>query len=136
MTADPELPIDELCARTGFTRRTVRYYVAEGLLPPPAGRGRGGFYGRAHVARLEAIRALRARGLGLEAIRRLLAGETGARSLDPSPIPPPPRRALVARYPLAAGVVLEVTREAEERLGAALPRALALLAETLGRTAG
>ena len=37
--ADPvagvEFTIDELAARTGMTVRTVRFYAAEGLLPPP-----------------------------------------------------------------------------------------------------
>lgn len=136
MTEEARFTIDELCARTGTTRRTVRYYVAEGLLSPPAGRGRGGFYGAAHAKRLEAIRALRAKGLALEAIRRLLAGE-GAPPEDPSAgtVPAPPPRDLVARYPLAAGVTLEVSRGAEERLGADLARLLSLISESLDRAA-
>src|SRR5438045_3652795 len=34
-----QLTIAELAARAGVTPRTIRYYVAEGLLPPPGGRG-------------------------------------------------------------------------------------------------
>ncbi|MCK4823506.1 MerR family transcriptional regulator, partial [bacterium] len=30
-------------------RRTIRYYIQEGLLEPPAGRGRGGFYYDSHL---------------------------------------------------------------------------------------
>ncbi len=41
--------IDELTRMTGINRRTVRYYVQRGLIPPPAGRGRGRHYGEEHL---------------------------------------------------------------------------------------
>jgi DNA-binding transcriptional MerR regulator len=67
--------IDELCQMTGFSRRAVRYYVENGLLTPPAGRGRGGFYGPEHVERLKRIRELLDQGLRLSAIQIRLAEE-------------------------------------------------------------
>src|SRR5689334_19319834 len=65
--------IGELAARADTTVRTVRYYVARGLLPPPAGLGQGSAYSEEHLVRLGAIRALKARYLPLAEIERRLA---------------------------------------------------------------
>lgn len=118
MTDETRFTIDELCERTGTTRRTVRYYVAEGLLPPPAGRGRGGFYGTAHAERLGRIRELRAAGHALETIRAMFMDDSGTRAdgTGAAPPPPPPAepRELRAVYRIADGVDLSVRRDAEE----------------------
>jgi DNA-binding transcriptional MerR regulator len=63
--------IDELCRVTGYSRRTIRYYVSEGLLEPPAGRGRGGFYYDSHLKRLQQIRALQDKGLRISEIQKM-----------------------------------------------------------------
>jgi DNA-binding transcriptional MerR regulator len=55
-----------------MTVRNVRAHQSRGLLPPPEVRGRTGYYGAEHVARLELIRELQADGFNLELIRRLL----------------------------------------------------------------
>ncbi|MEU9289848.1 MerR family transcriptional regulator [Streptomyces sp. NPDC048275] len=69
--------IGELARATGLTVRTIRYWSDEGALPPVA-RSSGGYrlYDGASVARLELIRTLRELGLGLDAVRKVLAGET------------------------------------------------------------
>lgn len=72
MTAEAGLTIDQLAARTGMTVRNVRAHQSRGLLPPPEVRGRTGFYGQEHVARIELVRELQADGFNLELIRRLL----------------------------------------------------------------
>jgi DNA-binding transcriptional MerR regulator len=71
------LTIGELARATGLTVRTIRYWSDEGALPPVA-RSAGGYrlYDAASVARLELIRTLRELGLGLDAVRKVLAGET------------------------------------------------------------
>ena len=71
--AGDEFTIDELAARTGMTVRTVRFYAAEGLLPPPERRGRLAFYGQRHRMRLDLIRTLQEHGYTLAAIERVLA---------------------------------------------------------------
>ena len=55
-----------------MTVRNVRAHQSRGLLPPPEVRGRTGYYGHEHVARLELVRELQADGFNLELIRRLL----------------------------------------------------------------
>ena len=54
--------------------RTVRYYIAEGLLPPPNGSGPASFYTPAHLERLQLIGRLKDAYLPLKEIRRRLAG--------------------------------------------------------------
>jgi DNA-binding transcriptional MerR regulator len=73
-----QLTIDELARRSGMTVRNIRAHQSRGLLPPPDVRGRTGYYGDEHAARIELIRALQADGLNLEAIRRLLEGVDGS----------------------------------------------------------
>ena len=65
--------IDELARRVGMTARNVRAHQSRGLVPPPRLRGRTGYYGPEHVARLELIRDLQEQGFNLESIKRLLA---------------------------------------------------------------
>jgi DNA-binding transcriptional MerR regulator len=67
-----EFTVDALAQRVGMTVRNVRAHQSRGLLPPPEVRGRTGFYGAEHVARLELIRSLQDDGFTLESIRRLL----------------------------------------------------------------
>jgi DNA-binding transcriptional MerR regulator len=71
------LTIGELARSTGLTVRTIRYWSDEGVLTPVT-RSAGGYrlYDAESVARLELIRTLRELGLGLDAVRKVLAGET------------------------------------------------------------
>lgn len=75
---DRQLTIDELARETGMTVRNLRAHQSRGLLPPPDVRGRTGYYGPEHVARVELIRELQGEGFNLEAIRRLLEGANGS----------------------------------------------------------
>ena len=68
-----ELTIDDLCAETGYTRRTIRYYLQRGLVPPPEGGGRRRIYSQNHLLRLMAIKALQERQYPLEEIRHRLS---------------------------------------------------------------
>jgi DNA-binding transcriptional MerR regulator len=76
-----ELTIDQLAQRTGMTVRNIRAHQSRGLLPPPEVRGRTGYYGPEHVARIELIRELQEEGFNLEAIKRLLEA-AGGRSVE------------------------------------------------------
>jgi DNA-binding transcriptional MerR regulator len=64
--------IDELAHKVGMTVRNVRAHQSRGLLPPPAVKGRTGYYGTEHVARLELIREMQGSGFNLQAIKHVL----------------------------------------------------------------
>ena len=70
--AEQQLTIEELAGATGMTVRNIRAHQSRGLLPPPQVRGRTGYYGREHVARLELISEMQADGFNLQAIKRML----------------------------------------------------------------
>src|SRR3954447_10887523 len=73
-----ELTIDQLAQKTGMTVRNLRAHQSRGLLPPPDVRGRTGYYGPEHIARVELIKELQADGFNLEAIRRLIENARGS----------------------------------------------------------
>lgn len=73
--ATSELSIAELADAAGLSRRAVRFYVQQGLLPPPNGRGRGSHYDQSHRQRLTRILELQQAGHSLDAIRRILDGQ-------------------------------------------------------------
>ncbi len=73
---DKRYSIGEVAEMTGVPRRTIRFYVQQGLLEPPRGAGRGHFYTDEHVKRLAEIRTLQDGGLALRDIAaRLTAGQ-------------------------------------------------------------
>lgn len=73
---EPEqlLTVDALAQQTGMTVRTLRSHASRGLLPPPTLRGRTGYYGPHHAARLNFIRDMQEAGFTLTSIERILAG--------------------------------------------------------------
>jgi DNA-binding transcriptional MerR regulator len=106
--ADPErddsYTLEELCDQAGVTVRTVRYYISEGLLPPPAGHGASARYTDDHRARLDVIGALKAQYLPLREIRRTLDGMSPHQIADAA-------AAMQADAPAAAAPVTTALRE-------------------------
>jgi DNA-binding transcriptional MerR regulator len=99
--------IEELAEATGFSVRTIRYYIQEGLLDPPPGRGRGGYYFDSHLQRLRQIKALQEQGLKLSSIEQVL--RKGQRPEIHG------ERDLWVRYSIQPGVEIHVSREVEEQ---------------------
>ena len=97
--------LDELCALVDLPRRTVRFYLQQGLVDPPAGGGRGAHYTTRHVDQLLTVKKWKQAGLSLERIKELVAGEG-------IPVPPPPVRAgqvnVWSRVHVADGVELHI----------------------------
>ena len=104
--------IDELSELTGFPRRTIRYYIQEGHLEPPAGRGRGGFYYDSHLNKLMQIKSLQEKGLSLAAITGLLkAGESRADNY---------LREIWVKYSIVPGLEFNISRDLEQKEGKAI----------------
>ncbi|MEU5564282.1 MerR family transcriptional regulator [Micromonospora musae] len=76
MSGDTWYSIGELARRTGLSVKTIRFYADRGIVPPsgrsPAGHRR---YGVAALARVELVRTLRALGLDLPTIARIVDRE-------------------------------------------------------------
>ncbi|HEX6820172.1 MAG TPA: MerR family transcriptional regulator [Ktedonobacterales bacterium] len=67
------LSIEELADVADLPVRTIRYYIAEGLLPGPGSRGKQATYGEDQLVRLQLIRRLAERRVPLAQMRKLLA---------------------------------------------------------------
>lgn len=74
MLEHDELTLKDLCEESGVSERTIRYYIANAILPPAPRSGPGVRYPRAHVARLRLIRQWQEENLPLDQIRKQLAG--------------------------------------------------------------
>jgi len=86
MATRPRYTAAELARLGGVFERTVRYYVQEGLISSPLGRGRGAHFDDRHLAELRSVKQLQASGLDLAAIRRHredLAAVLKSRGFDP-----------------------------------------------------
>jgi DNA-binding transcriptional MerR regulator len=68
----PGYTLDQLEQLTGVPARTIRFYRQSGLIDPPLRVGRQAFYAPEQLGRLRFIAALRERGMGLEAVGRLI----------------------------------------------------------------
>jgi DNA-binding transcriptional MerR regulator len=73
---DPPRPIryaiGDLERETGISGRTIRFYIAEGLLPPAYGLGPAATYDPGHLLRLRYIKLLKDERLSLNDIRARL----------------------------------------------------------------
>ncbi len=74
----------ELSDQSGIPARTIRFYIARGLLDGPVKAGRGAVYTSGHLERLEKIKSLQAEGRMLSEIVNLLS------STAPTEIAVPP----------------------------------------------
>ncbi len=72
---DSNYTIGELASSTGVTPRTIRYYVAQGLLPAGVQSGHQRLYSDEHADRVREIKRLQGQYLPLKVIRRMLAEE-------------------------------------------------------------
>ena len=101
----PRFSLDELCALVALPRRTVRFYMQQGLVERPIGTGRGAHYTPRHVDQLLIVKKWKEAGLSLERIGELVSG-TG------TPVPPPPVRPgqveVWSRVHIADGVELQI----------------------------
>lgn len=142
--------IAELQQATGATRRTIHFYVQQGILPRPAGAGPRATYDETHRLRLLAAKTLKEAGWRLDRIRTFFEQaspaavarvvQTGAAPADDTLASwdhPPSTEASMSvaasepliRYRLVPGIELLVSASASERARATVERALPLIAQ-------
>jgi DNA-binding transcriptional MerR regulator len=71
-----EYSVSELEQLTGVQRRTIYYYTAQKLLPPPTGAGLAAKYGEVHFLRLRLINQMQRAHIRLSGIREALDAMT------------------------------------------------------------
>jgi DNA-binding transcriptional MerR regulator len=79
------ITLAELSGESGVPARTIRFYIARGLLDGPVKAGRGAVYTEGHLERLEQIKKLQTEGRMLSEIAHMLSsGPLPERSAPPS----------------------------------------------------
>lgn len=73
----------ELAEASGVPARTIRFYIARGLLDGPVKAGRGAAYTAKHLARLAEIRRLQAEGRVLAEIAQILGDRPSSQQAVP-----------------------------------------------------
>ena len=103
-----KLTFDELCALSGLSSRTLRYYTQIGLIDKPIGQTRAAHYTSLHLEKALRIKQLSDSGISLERIREVLSGE-------PLPLPirikKPGHIEVKTHLWIADGVELQVSPE-------------------------
>lgn len=97
---DTTYSIGEVAELTGISRRTVRFYVQQGLIDPPLGKGRGRHYTQRHIEQINRTRQLQRHGVTLAQIS---ASELGDDEGTPAFA-----QTIVTRLLLGPGVALEI----------------------------
>lgn len=120
-----EFSLADLAEKTGLPGRTIRYYIARGLLPGPLKAGRDAIYGGLHLERLQGISRLQAQGLTLLEIARHLGGEPKGAKL-PAPAP-------CWQYQVAEDVVVTVRGDVGPWRLKQIQKCLAHMAVALGK---
>src|SRR5438552_8225207 len=108
------MTINDLAKRADVTTRTIRYYVEQGVLPPPE-RGRPAEYTEEHVGRLALIRRLKEQYLPLEEIRDMLHRLSGEQIEAFLAEHAPPAQAERAAPTAAADYIASVLQRATAR---------------------
>jgi ADP-ribosylglycohydrolase/DNA-binding transcriptional MerR regulator len=130
--------IEDLSRQAGLPVRTVRYYVAEGLIPGPGARGRGARYGVEHLERLRVIRKWTSQQVPLSQIRQRLEGKScqELRHLvspprvsqeQPMAPNPSPAKEIWTRHTLRPGLEIAVRSDLEGQHAELLQRIFDLL---------
>ncbi len=68
------MTLAELAEASGLPARTIRFYIARGLVEGPAKAGRAAAYSADHLARLERIKTMQSEGRMLSEIGRDIDG--------------------------------------------------------------
>jgi DNA-binding transcriptional MerR regulator len=113
-----EYTLPELAATVGMTERNIRAYRSRGLIPPPRLRGRVGYYGFDHIAKLRLVQALTGRGLSLAVVGQLLDRGLAQHEL-----------ARLIRQELPGGPPVLVSEAVVEEVGSSDPELLRTLVE-------
>ena len=97
--------IHDLATLASVPTRTVRFYIAQGLMDRPHGAKRGAWYEERHLQQLLLIRRWTDAGLSLERVRELQAG--APEEAPPRPVKPGMVE-VWSRITLADGVEIQV----------------------------
>jgi DNA-binding transcriptional MerR regulator len=80
---DKKYSLDELCTLTDTSKRTIRFYMGQGLVDRGEGQKKGSFYLEKHLLQLLEIKKWQKAGLSLERIKEIIRDENTDELIPP-----------------------------------------------------
>jgi len=108
MNSSKQYTIDELSMLVDVSKRTIRYYIQQGLVTRPAGEKRGSHYTQEHLEQLLEVKKWQKEGLSLERIKTLLTIDPEATRVTPSNTPKPGDISVWSRIFVDDGVEIQI----------------------------
>ena len=100
--------LDELCSLTDFSKRTVRFYMQEGLVDRSEGQRKGAYYLEKHLLQLLEIKKWQQAGLSLDRIKDIMKGENDDENIPPIKPQQPGSLEVWSHLNIADGVQLQI----------------------------
>lgn len=101
--------IEQLEELTGFARRTIRFYIQQGLVEAPFGARKTPRYTQKHVEQLLKVRQYKEAGLNLKRIAQLLTSGSESNASQEL-IDKEGSVSLISRIQIGSGVTLDIDR--------------------------
>ncbi len=99
--------LEELSSQLAMSKRTIRFYIQQGLVDRPEGQKRGSYYVERHLLQLSNIQQWQKAGYSLERIR-----ECHEQGLTPAETLPPSHHGIIAsvwsRFVVVNGLELNI----------------------------
>lgn len=100
--------LDELCTLTDTSKRTVRFYMQEGLVDRSEGQRKGAYYLERHLLQLLEIKKWQSAGLSLERIRQIIRNEKDNELIPPIQPQQPGSLEVWSHLNIADGIQLQI----------------------------
>ena len=126
--------IEDLSELTGYSRRTIRFYIQENIIKPPAGRGRGGFYFDSHLNALLKIKEFQDKGLNLESINNILTRDETYQVVYNLLTEEKVNRQVWAKYEITDGIELNIRKDIELNSSKKIRNAIRIIKLSLKET--
>tara|TARA_Y100000296_G_scaffold79802_1_gene104310 strand:+ start:313 stop:723 length:411 start_codon:yes stop_codon:yes gene_type:complete len=101
--------IEQLEELTGFARRTIRFYIQQGLVEAPFGARKTPRYTQKHVEQLLKVRQYKEAGLNLKRIAQILSSGSESNA-GHELIKQTGSVSLISRIQIGSGVTLDIDR--------------------------
>lgn len=100
--------LDELCSLTDTSKRTVRFYMQEGLVDRSEGQRKGAYYLERHLMQLLEIKKWQQAGLSLERIKQIIRNEKDNELIPPIQPQQPGSLEVWSHLNIADGIQLQI----------------------------
>ena len=100
--------LDELCSLTDTSKRTVRFYMQEGLVDRSEGQRKGAYYLERHLMQLLEIKKWQKAGLSLERIKQIIRDEQDNELIPPIQAQQPGSLEVWSHLTIADGIQLQI----------------------------